>query len=265
MERAGTLRGAMVRDEGIVIEELSKTYGAFHAVRSLSLSVAPGEVFGFLGPNGAGKTTALRILMGLLVPSAGRARILGMDCFADRVALKRQVGYLPDAPFFYDHLTAWEALRFVGEMHGIAPDECGHRATCLLSHLQLGDATDDYVTTFSLGMKKKVALAMALIHEPAVLILDEPTTGLDPLAVRQIRALIRSHADAGRTVLLSTHGLEMAEALCDRLGVIHHGRLVATGSPAELHEQLDDPARADTSLEEIFVRLTAEGALQHPV
>jgi ABC-2 type transport system ATP-binding protein len=246
----------------IAIDNLSKNYGKFQALCSLSLEVLQGEVFGFLGPNGAGKTTTLRILMGILMPSTGSGSILGMDCFVDRVRLKRHVGYLPDSPFFYDHLTGWEMLRFIGDMHGLPSRETARRAERLLDELQLGDAADDYVTNYSLGMKKKMSLAFALLHEPSVLILDEPTTGLDPLASRQIRSLIRSFADTGRTVLLSTHWLEMAESLCDRVGIIRRGRLVAVGSPTELHAKFDDPDQRNTSLEEIFLRLTAEGELE---
>lgn len=215
----------------IEIKNLSKRYGSFQALNDLSLSVMQGEVFGFVGPNGAGKTTTLRILMGMLVPNAGSASIRGLDCLKDRVEVKRQVGYLPDVPVFYDYLKGWELLRFVGQMHGIEDELLADRANLLMTELSIRDAANDLVTSYSLGMKKKMGLALALIHDPEVLILDEPTAGLDPRATRQVRDLIQSYADSGRTVVLSTHLLEMAERHCHRVAIIHQGRLLADGQP----------------------------------
>ena len=244
----------------IEIKNLSKRYGNFQALNDLSLSVAQGEVFGFLGPNGAGKTTTLRILMGTLVPNAGNASIRGLDCLKDRVEVKRQVGYLPDVPVFYDYLKGWELLRFVGQMHGIEDGLLAERANLLMTELSIRDAADDFVTNYSLGMKKKMGLALALIHDPEVLILDEPTTGLDPRGTRQVQDLIQSYADSGRTVLLSTHLLDMAERYCHRVAIIHQGRLLAEGQPRELRERLAGagPSPRNT-LEEVFLSLTAEG------
>jgi len=256
--RAATTRAVMAVDQGIVIAGLSKSYGDFPALQSISLEITPGQVFGLLGPNGAGKTTLIRILMGLLIASSGRASMLGLDCFADRVALKRRLGYLPDTPFFYDYLTGWELIRFIADMHSLEPGEAMRHAERLFDELQLLDAANDFVTSYSLGMKKKMALALALLHEPAVLILDEPTTGLDPLSSRHIRQFIRGYADAGRTVLLSTHWLEMADSVCDRVGIIHHGRLVANGAPAEIRAQAHASASSDPTLEDVFLQLTAE-------
>jgi ABC-2 type transport system ATP-binding protein len=255
--RATIASGAMPTNGNILIEWLSKTYGEFRALESLSLEVAPGEVFGLLGPNGAGKTTLIRILMGLLMASSGQASILGLDCFGDRVQLKRHIGYLADTPFFYDHLTGWELIRFIAEMHDLSPAQTTERAEKLLTELQLAGAANDFVTSYSLGMKKKMALVLALIHEPRVLILDEPTTGLDPHASQQVRQLIRKYADSGRTVLLSTHWLDMAESICDRVGIIHLGRLVASGTPAALRAQRAQGHR-DASLEDVFFQLTRE-------
>ncbi|HEU4582092.1 MAG TPA: ABC transporter ATP-binding protein [Polyangiaceae bacterium] len=247
----------MPSEQGIVIEGLSKSYGGFPALQAIRLELARGEVFGVLGRNGAGKTTLLRILMGLLMPSSGSAHILGLDCFADRVRLKRLIGYLPDTPFFYDHLTGRELIRFMAEVHDLGARESAERSQRLLEELQLADAADDFVTNYSLGMKKKLALILALLHEPPVLILDEPTTGLDPLASRQIRGLIRSYADRGRSVLLSTHWLEMAESVCDRVGIIHQGRLAALGTPRELRAQFEATRGAGAKLEDVFFELTA--------
>jgi ABC-2 type transport system ATP-binding protein len=252
----GSTRAAMAVDDRIVIERLSKAFGDFSALQDVSFEVLPGEVFGLLGPNGAGKTTLIRTLMGLLIASSGRARMLGLDCFEDRVALKRRIGYLPDAPFFYDYLTGWELIRFIADMHGIEASTAAERAERLFSELQLADAADDFVTSYSLGMRKKMALAMALLHEPNVLILDEPTTGLDPQSSRHIRQLIRSYADSGRTVMLSTHWLELAEQVCDRVVIIHRGRLVESGSPAEVRARASASSSADPTLEDVFLQLT---------
>ncbi|MEY2936828.1 MAG: hypothetical protein RL033_7577 [Pseudomonadota bacterium] len=254
----------MAEDDKIRIDGLSKAYGEFRALEGLQLEIDRGEVFGLLGPNGAGKTTLLRLLMGLLVPSSGCGRIMGMDCFADRVELKRHIGYLPDTPFFYDYLTGWELLRFIAEVHGLEPAESVQRGERLLNELQLADAGDDFVTSYSLGMKKKMALALALMHEPRILILDEPTTGLDPQSSRHIREFIRSYANAGGTVLLSTHWLEMAQSVCDRVGIIARGRLVASGAPAEVCAQAGASGAGPASLEEAFLQLTAQRAEQAP-
>ena len=250
----------MTARDGITTEALSKAYGEFRALEPLDLQIAGGEVVGLLGPNGAGKTTLIRLMMGLLVPSSGRAQVLGMDCFSDRVALKRQIGYLPDTPFFYDYLTARQLLRFLSEVHGLERAEGVRRSERLLAELELADAADDFVPQYSLGMKKKLALAMALLHAPRVLILDEPTTGLDPSSSRQIRQFLRSFADGGGTVLLSTHWLDMAGSLCDRVVVLQRGRLVASGPPAELCARASADRGSAQSLEQVFLQLTGAHA-----
>ena len=181
----------------IAFRHLGKSYGAFTAVRDLEFSVERGEVFGFLGPNGAGKTTTIRMLMGILVPSSGSVTIDGLDCQADRVELKRRVGYLPDNPMFYDYLRGREILQFVGEMHGHARPEAERRTAALLEELALDDAAEEYAANYSAGMKKKLGLACALIHDPLVLILDEPTNGLDPRAAREVQERLRHQRRAG--------------------------------------------------------------------
>jgi len=236
----------------IAFDRLTKRYGAFTAVRDLDLCVERGEVFGFLGPNGAGKTTTIRMMMGILVPSEGRVTIDGLDCQNDRVELKRRVGYLPDSPMFYDYLRGHEILAFVGEMHGQSPSEAELRADALLDSLALGDAAQDYAVNYSAGMKKKLALACALIHDPAVLILDEPTNGLDPRAARDVQERLRLSAAQGKTIFLSTHLLNMAERLCSRVAIIHKGELVAVGPLQALQEQLVPGG----SLEEVFFKVT---------
>lgn len=234
--------------------ELSKSYGAFRAVAPLTLTVPKGEMFGFLGPNGAGKTTTIRMMMSILVPSGGSVRIAGLDCHRDGAEVKRHVGYLPDSPIFYDYLRGREILQFIGEMHGLTRAESSLRTERLMSELGLDQVGEEFAVNYSMGMKKKLGLACALIHEPAVLILDEPTNGLDPRASRDVQSRLRKSADEGTTIFLSTHILDMAERLCSRIGIIHHGELVATGSPQELKESVTSGG----TLEEVFLAVTAE-------
>ena len=239
------------------VRGLTKRYGDFVAVDSLSLEVGRGELFALLGTNGAGKTTTLRMLMGILRASAGSARITGLDCFADRVEVKRRVGYLPDEPAFQDYLRGRELVRFVGHMHGLASSEIERRAAPMVEQLSLGDALDEFAVNYSRGMKKKLALVCALLHEPALLILDEPTSGLDPVAMRRLNELLLARVSQGMTVLLSSHQLDHVQALCDRVAILSSGRLAAVGTLAELRAQ----ASAESSLEEIFFAINDGTAL----
>jgi ABC-2 type transport system ATP-binding protein len=236
----------------IAFHHLRKNYGAFTAVRDLALSIGKGEVFGFLGPNGAGKTTTIRMMMGILVPTSGRITIDGLDCQTDRVDVNRRVGYLPDNPVFYDYLRGREILAFVGEMHGQSRDEAQERASALLGELALDDAAEEFAVNYSTGMRRKLGLACALIHDPSVLILDEPTNGLDPRASREVQARLRLGAAQGKTIFLSTHLLDMAERLCSRVGIIHRGELVAVGPLHALKEEVVPGG----SLEEVFLKVT---------
>jgi ABC-2 type transport system ATP-binding protein len=238
----------------IDFQDLSKSYGAFQALSPLSLSVPRGEVFGFLGPNGAGKTTTIRLMMGILIPSGGSVRIDGLDCHTDSAQVKQRVGYLPDNPIFYDYLRGKEILQFIAEMHGFPRADALARSNELLEEFQLGDVAEEFAVNYSMGMKKKLGLACALIHDPPVLILDEPTNGLDPRASRDVQERLRKSASDGKTIFLSTHLLDMAERLCGRIGIIHRGRLVATGTPQELKSELATVA----SLEEVFLAVTDE-------
>jgi ABC-2 type transport system ATP-binding protein len=237
----------MIRFDG-----LGKRYGDVEAVQPLTLEVARGEVFGFLGPNGAGKTTTIRMMMGILVPTAGRVTVDGLDCSADAVAVKRRIGYLPDTPVFYDFLRGREVLQFVGEMHGMARAAASARTEQLLAEFGLGDAGEEFAVNYSLGMKKRLGLACAVIHDPQVLVLDEPINGLDPRAAREVQALMLARAAQGKTIFMSTHLLDMAERLCTRVGIIHRGQLVATGSIDEVRAV----AQSGGSLEEVFLKLT---------
>jgi ABC-2 type transport system ATP-binding protein len=231
------------------IRKLSKRYGDFDAVADLELEVPPGELFALLGPNGAGKTTTIRMLMGILRPTSGAALIGGYDCFRDRVEVKRRVGYLPDEPVFYDYLRGREIIRFVGEMHGLERGEIARRSGPLVERLGLADATEEY------AMKKKLALLCAMMHDPAVLILDEPTNGLDPYATRTLIEIVKEKVAQGKTIFYSTHLLDQAEKLCHRVGIVYKGRLAAAGTLEELRVRLSRGG----SLEEIFFAVTGGG------
>jgi ABC-2 type transport system ATP-binding protein len=240
--------------ELVDINGLTKSYGDFVAVDNLTLSVPRGEIFALLGPNGAGKTTTIRMLMGILVPSSGSAKIDGLDCFEQRVEVKRKVGYLPDEPVFYDFLRGQEIIRFSGEMHGLANDEIQTRARPLLEQLDLVDALDEFAVNYSKGMKKKLALVCAMLHDPSLLILDEPTNGLDPFATRALHQMIRAQAAEGKTIFFSTHLLDQAEKLCTRIAIIAKARLVALGTLEQLRARLS----SDSSLEEIFFSVASD-------
>ena len=239
---------------------LTKTYGTFEAVKPLSMTISAGEVFGFLGPNGAGKTTTIRMMMGILVPSAGKVLINGIDCHLQRANVMHHVGYLPDNPLFYDYLRGIEILSFVAEMHGMKRRAALARADQLLEEFDMVDARSEYASNYSLGMKKKLGLACALIHNPSVLILDEPINGLDPRASRDVQDRLRRIAGEGRTIFVSTHQLDIAEKVCSRIGIIDKGAMVAVGSPSELKSQ----GMPGNSLEDIFFSLTLSADLTEP-
>lgn len=232
---------------------LGKTYGDFRAVDGLNLSIRSGEMFAFLGPNGAGKTTTIRMLMGILVPTEGEILIGGLDALQDRVGANRLIGYLPDSPIFYDFLKGREILQFAGEMHGLSASEARAEAKRLLHELGLDDAAEEFAANYSMGMKKKLGLACALIHRPKLLILDEPTNALDPRASREVQDQLTKFAAEGGTVFLSTHLLDMAQRLCHRVAVINHGRLAAIGTIDEIRATA---ASEGGNLEELFLKLT---------
>ena len=243
---------------------LTKTYkggkktGDMVAVAGIDLSVAPGEFYGFLGPNGAGKSTTIKMLTGLLRPTAGRVVIAGHDLATEPLAVKRIVGVLPEDLNLYERLTAAEFLLFAAQMYGLPRTEARRRAEELLHLMELEDAGSKLIVDFSMGMKKKTALAGAMIHEPRVLFLDEPFNGIDPLSARNIRDVLRRRTEAGATVFFSSHVLDVVEKLCTRVAIIAQGRLVGEGTLDELRARTQD-----TSLEEIFVHLVA-GEGPHP-
>ncbi|MBR9991106.1 MAG: ABC transporter ATP-binding protein [Gemmatimonadetes bacterium] len=238
----------MIRLEGV-----SKRYGRFTAVHPLDLEVSPGELFGFLGPNGAGKTTTIRMVTGVLRPTGGRVFIGDHDMQKDPIRAKRHIGYIPDRPSLYEKLTGSEFLRFVSGLWGRDGVESEKRATELLELFELGAWRDTLVESYSHGMRQKLLIASALVHSPDVIIVDEPMVGLDPKAARLIKDLLRVFADQGGTVFLSTHTLEVAEALCDRIAILHQGAIRASGTMTDLRAEA---AAGAIGLEEIFLKLT---------
>lgn len=237
----------------IELDEVAKDYGNFEAVHPLTLRVKKGEVFGFLGPNGAGKTTTIKMLGGIMRPTRGKIRVDGIDLLADPVAVKRLTGYIPDRPYLYEKLTAWEFLRFIAGVYEVPKQDFETRVLTLLARFGLSNWQNDLIEGFSHGMKQRLVLAAALLHEPPLLIVDEPMVGLDPQASRVVKDMFRAHAAAGGTVFLSTHSLEVAEEVCDRLAIIKAGRILAQGTMAELKAM----AGPDSNLEKIFLSLTS--------
>lgn len=240
----------------VSIRSLVKRFGAFTAVDGLSLEIPPACLFALLGPNGAGKTTTIKLIMGLLKPSEGSVTVNGMDAFTDSVEVKTQVGYLPDEPVFYDFMRGREIVRFCGEMRGLPVALIEERCQALAARLQLTEALEEFAENYSRGMKKKLGLICAMIHEPPLLILDEPTNGLDPHSTLVLHALMRETVAAGRTVFFSTHLLDQAERLCDRVAIVRKGKVAAEGTLADLRRSFGE----DRSLEQLFFELTDSAA-----
>ena len=240
----------------VEIDGLTKRYGDFVAVDGVSLAVRPGEIVALVGPNGAGKTTTLRMLMGVLAPTSGTARVAGLDCFRDRARVMHHVGFVPDDPVFYDYLRGGEVIDFVIDVRGLARGEARARADELCRALDLHDALGEFAVNYSKGMKKKLALVCALLHRPQLLVLDEPQSGLDPFSMRKLNELVTEAASAGNAVFYSTHILEHAERLGHRIAIVARGRLVAVGTLAELRALATDGA----SLEEIFFAVAGASA-----
>lgn len=240
----------MIRTRG-----LCRNFGAFAAVQNLDLNVPASCVYGFLGPNGAGKTTTIRMLTGLLKPGSGSIELAGVDLAAEPRKAKALTGYVPDRPELFPELSARETLRLTAGLHALEPGAAARRGDSLLEAFSLSAFADESVGDFSHGMKQKLAIACALLPSPKVIILDEPMVGLDPQGGRQVKDLLRRLAGRGMTVFLSIHTLEIAEQLCDRLGILLNGRLVAEGSPAELRAK---SGASEAGLEEVFLRLTGQ-------
>lgn len=237
----------------IVLEGLTKRYGEFTAVAGIDLDIGGSQIFGLLGPNGAGKTTTLRMIAGILKPDAGRVLVAGHDNVREPRRARGLLGFVPDRPFVYDKLTGAELLRFAAGLYGLEGPEVEARIDELLELWDLGPWRDQLVESYSHGMRQKLIISSALVHRPAALVVDEPMVGLDPRSAWLLKDVLRKFADNGGTVLVSTHTLELAENLCDRLAVIDRGRVVASGSIDDLRRQ----AEAETAgLEEIFLRIT---------
>jgi len=238
----------------IELRQVTKYYGTFTAVDRLQLEIPSGELFAFLGPNGAGKTTTIKMIAGLLLASSGSVHVCGHCMGRDGRAAKAQLAYVPDEPFLYDKLTGREFLQFVAQMYGLDRKAQKTHMDTWVDRLEMAPFLDQLCESYSHGMKQRTALAAALLHEPKVLVIDEPMVGLDPKTVRTVKDLMKEMTAAGQTVFMSTHTLEVAEAVADRIGIIHHGQLVAIGTLDELREQ----ATRSSSLEDIFLTLTAD-------
>ncbi|MEK6561634.1 MAG: ABC transporter ATP-binding protein, partial [Candidatus Binatota bacterium] len=219
----------------IRLENLSKHYGRLAAVDSLNLEVQRGEIFGFLGPNGAGKTTTIRVMMGILRATSGRVTLGGYDVEQEPEKAKAITGFIPDRPFIYEKLSGREFLKFVGSLHRVDAALLQRRIPELLEHFELSDWKDELVESYSHGMKQRLVLCASLIHQPKILIVDEPMVGIDPRGTRMLKDLFLSLAKKGTTLFLSTHSISIAEEICQRIGIIHKGKLIASGTMADLY------------------------------
>jgi len=239
----------------IQLTELTKDYGTTVAVNKLNLSVAAGEIYGFIGPNGAGKTTTIRMMGGILAPTSGNIVIGGVDMAKNPVDGKKMIGFVPDRPFLYEKLTGMEFLRFSADLYNVAPDIIQWKSKELLTQFALWNWADELIEAYSHGMKQRLIIASALLHDPRILIIDEPMVGLDPEAVHMVKDILKKLASAGKTIFVSTHTLSMAEDLCHRIGLIHKGMLLAEGSLDELQRIAK---LGEARLEEVFLTIIKE-------
>ena len=240
------------------LRQARKQYGKFVAVKGLDLTVHRGEIFGFLGPNGAGKTTTIRMVAGVLRPTSGEVRVGGDDVLRDPEKAKARIGYIPDRPFLYEKLSGGEFLRFVAGLWGREGAAVEARADRLLELFQLAPWKDELIESYSHGMRQKILISSALIHQPELIVVDEPMVGLDPRSARLLKDLFRTFVGHGGTVFLSTHTLEVAEALCDRIAIINRGQIEALGTMEELRSQAE---AGGAHLEEIFLKVTGGEAM----
>jgi ABC-2 type transport system ATP-binding protein len=245
----------------IRLTQLTKKYGTFTAVNAIDLHVRAGELFGFLGPNGAGKTTSLRMIAGILKPTSGTVEIAGIDISRDPIAAKARLGFIPDRPFIYEKLTGAEFLRFVAGLYGQEGPEIERRARELMALFDLEEWRDELVESYSHGMRQKLIVSAAFVHRPDVIVVDEPHVGLDPKSIKILRDLFKEYVRRGKTIMMSTHTLEAAESICDRIAIVTSGRIAACGTMDELRTG----ARPGSGLEEIFLRLTGEHAARNAV
>ncbi len=241
----------------IELKNLTKKFGEFKAVDNLNLTVEKGEVFGFLGPNGAGKTTTIKMMGGVLAPSEGNVTIAGIDMHRQPELAKSKIGFIPDRPYLYEKLTGMEFLKFTADLYGVADAVYRGKAPEILKMFSLADWADELIESYSHGMKQRLIMCAALLHEPRVIIVDEPMVGLDPVAIMMVKDLFMRLAREGVSVFMSTHTLAVAEDVCDRIGIIHRGRLVASGTTADLQREANV---TDADLEKVFLNLTREAA-----
>ncbi|MEZ4518880.1 MAG: ABC transporter ATP-binding protein [Chloroflexota bacterium] len=232
-------------------DALTRQFDEFMAVDHVSFEVGPGEIVGFLGPNGAGKTTTIKMLTGLLAPTSGTAQIVGYDIQSQPLDAKAQIGYVPDSPNLYGKLTAVEYLRFVGQLYRVPPEKIDQRTRNMLEIFDLSEVAGNYLDTYSHGMQQKIAISGAFLHDPPIVFMDEPTVGLDPRSARLIKDLLIQKRNQGRSILFSTHILEIAQTMCDRVIIIDKGRIIADARVDEMRK-----LRGDQSLEDIFLELT---------
>jgi len=243
----------------IAIYDLVKTYGTFTAVDGVSLDVQPGEIHGFLGPNGAGKTTTLRMIAGLLKPTAGRIEVNGHDLAKDPEAAKMSLGFIPDRPYIYEKLTAGEFLRFHGGLFGLDGAGIGPRVKEMLELFELGRWENELVESFSHGMKQRLVMSAAFLHRPQAVVVDEPMVGLDPRGARLIKDVFKKMSQRGVGILMSTHTLEVAQEMCDRISIILKGKIIARGTVADIRAMGDS---GDDHLTSVFLKLTGGSGLQ---
>ncbi len=243
----------------VSLKGVGKRFDRIVAVDNVALEIRSGEVFGLLGPNGSGKSTMLKMLLGLVQPDYGSVEVLGMDVSKDPVAVKRNIGYVPESPRLYEFLTGLEYLDFIGDVYGMTTDEKKLRINEYLKALELEGREGDMISGYSQGMKQKVALISALLHRPKLLILDEPLSSLDPKSARIVKDILHELKAQGVTTLMSTHVLEIAEAVCDRIGIMYQGRVLALGSMDELRQRASLPS---SGLEDIFLKLTGAGDIR---
>lgn len=243
----------------IAVENLVKRYGSFTAVDGVSIDVAPGQIHGFLGPNGAGKTTSIRIIAGLLKPTAGRVVVNGHDLAAEPEAAKAALGFIPDRPFIYEKLTAAEFLRFHAGLYGMADGDIEARTDEMLAIFELTKWRNELVESFSHGMKQRLVMCAAFLHRPKAVLVDEPMVGLDPRGARLIKDVFRRMADHGVAILMSTHTLEVAEEMCDLISIILKGKIIAHGTVADVRAMAGTP---DEELTPVFLKLTGGSGLQ---
>lgn len=243
----------------IELTNLTKRYGRFTAVDGINLTIPRGELYGLLGPNGAGKTTTMRMIAGILQPSSGTVKIAGIDIQENPLVAKNRLGFIPDRPFVYDKLTGAEFLRFVAGLYGQGGGEIEKRIDELLELFELAPWKDELTESYSHGMRQKLIISSALVHRPEVIVVDEPMVGLDPKSARLLKDLLREFVSQGGTVLMSTHTLEIAEAMCDRIAIVQSGRVAVSGTMDELRSQTSS---GDVSLEELFLKLTG-GLSEH--